>query len=185
MGAVYGTGLLGHILSGDEDEQTKSETMTLFVSVIGTSDQIREVISERVGEWSWNEADEKYGFHWLDDNRAASVLSFARAEKHSAPYSLFSFLDEWHVLVPGEDTPKQTVQLPLPGNSSCTLRVNTLQNCIAGIQSENRRIIKRKDDEDYTKDMRFTCEEYLEFHEKLITSMKQCIHHKLVYVLGE
>ncbi len=74
MGAVYGAGLLGHILIGNEDEKTKSEIMTLFVSVVGTSDQIREVIGKRVGEWSWNKADEKYGFRWLDAQAMQNIM---------------------------------------------------------------------------------------------------------------
>ncbi|MDM8543882.1 hypothetical protein QUF90_22640 [Desulfococcaceae bacterium HSG9] len=186
MGAVFGVGLLGHLPSMSEEEQ--EETMMRFASkCYGPKVTFREVIGSRVGEWMRPETVDKaymsISMRWLKHEEAEPIFTFAKREHNSAPYSQFSFLNGWQVFIPGSHYPRKPMELPLPNNETMTLRINTLNRGIAGLQAINRKI--KTYDDDFWQDERFSCKEYVTFHNGIKKVMKYCKQHHLIYVIGE
>ena len=180
MGAVFGVGLLEILPTMSTEEQIA--TMTRFAELCGATTALREVVGERVGEWQPPVTPNGgYTLRWLEPAEAAPILKFAEWEQRSAPYSQFSFLDGWQIFIPGAYRPKTQIELPLPNDEPETLQINTLEEGIAELESINRRI--KTYEAEFWEGMRFTCEEYVDFHDSLRKAMEGCIEHGLIYRL--
>ncbi len=182
MGACYGVGLLRHLPVMSEKEQ--EVTMLEFASkCCGPGVIIRQVIDTRVGEWMRPESIdgiyEDVTMRWVEPDEAEVILAFEHNEHKSAPYSQFSFLDGWQIFVPGPHNPRKPIELPLLNRESISLKINTLDQGIAGIQAINRKIGKY--DDDFWKEEMFSCKEYISFHDNIVKALKHCVEHHLIY----
>ncbi len=180
MGAVYGVGLLGQLPQMSTEEEVAA--LTQFAEMCGLKVPFREVVSGRVGEWQPPAAPgEGYTVRWLEAEEAAPIIAFAQNQHRSAPYSQFTFLDGWQVFIPGPEHPQNPIWLPVPGHEPVELWCNTFDEGLAEIERINRRI--ESHEPEFWEGMRFTCEEYVEFHNSLRDAMQGCIRHSLIYFI--
>lgn len=167
MGACYGDGILGFVPGGIEGEEEQIEFVKQFASS-GLSHCFREVIGDRVGEFSYKKGTVK--FRWLTSDEAEPILADCPLGG-SAPYSLLSAVvySEAEIFVPGFRGSYQ-VSLDLPGHPFDGKLIGPLRNEIASSEEDLREMrcegVDRYD---------------IEFLENLLESYKLCRMHRLIF----
>jgi len=182
MGMTYGASLLSSIPCDCIETQAQKLALLDQFARKGYIMELYEVIDDKVVKFinGISQTKEAVLYEWVEDEDKIQQIKAVIKRGGSRPYSYASFLDGFHMLIPDEEASGDSL-LKLSNGSTFKFSAMPIPTAIERLERINQRISAYK--ASYWEKQSLSLDQYLEFHNEIITDLTACMEAGVIYTM--